>query len=594
MKIGKRIGALAAALVFLCLCIPFGAVAATGYDRYGRAVLQQMDGGSRLVAAYDALVAGVETATADIAMPTGGNAITVEELETVNGAVHADYPEYFWSNGGYSCSYAPSTMQVGLVSPVYVIPGDDLAKAKKALNDKVNELTGGLNGKSDYEISKILHDRVAQSVEYGYTPNDQTAYGALVEGRAVCAGYARAYQLLMSKMGIPVWIVRGQSVNPTTGNPENHAWNMAKLDGEWYYTDVTWDDQGQKIYYAYLNQAYARMKEGHIPGLFAAYLPQSTATANNYFVKNGGLMADFDAAALAQRLRADGMTTRLYITGDKAAYVDALNNDANMKRVLTELGHPRAGYSWNMGSLGREIILTVKVVESGHKHKTQFMAEEPASCQSTGKKAYYTCDCGKWFSDADAKQEITDKESLTIPALTHTPSGWKTDNRDHWKVCSRPGCGVEIAGSRAAHMDDNKDEKCDTCGAHVPKPDGTMAPPPTTTLPPIATTTVKKTTATTKKDVATPGTTAPGTTAAENSGTDSTTTAAVISGETTTTTAVDGSVPDDGATPLEPADTTPGDKVPLSPVIIIATVGGVVVLAGGTAGLLFFLRRDKK
>ena len=54
----------------------------------------------------------------------------------------------------------------------------------------------------------------------------------------------------------------------------------------------------------------------------------------------------------------------------------------------------------------------------GGKEMT-LVKEDPASCDENGMKAYYTCSCGKNYADADAKTEITDLNSLIIPA-THT------------------------------------------------------------------------------------------------------------------------------------------------------------------------------
>lgn len=479
MKASKRIFALLAAVVFLFLLLPFGASAAPAKDRFGRSVLQQMAGGSRLVAAYDALATGAEQVQENIPVPGGSNAITKDELSTVVDALWADYPEFFWLGRGYGYSYENTApYRVTQVSFAYTMTGSALAQAKSQFDSKLNELVQGLSGKSDYEISKLLHDRVAAAVQYDLSvSSEQDAYGALVKGRAVCAGYARAYQCLLLKMGIEAWYVSGVSIKPSTGASENHAWNLVKLDGQWYYTDVTWDDQGQNVHYAYLNQTWARMSEDHTPTVFAQYLPKSTATANNYFVKNGGLLGAFDAAALAQRLLADGMTTRLYITGDTEAFRNALAPESNIRAILKALGHENAGFSFSSQNLGREFVLTLNIIEASHRHQLTPVSEQPATCHAPGRRAYFTCSCGKWFSDAGAVNEINDKESLTVPALTHAPSSWQLDAQSHWRVCTRTGCGTEIVNSRAGHTDANADAKCDTCSAAVARPEPPTPPP---------------------------------------------------------------------------------------------------------------------
>ena len=97
-------------------------------------------------------------------------------------------------------------------------------------------------GMSDYDIAKALHDYLVLNCEYdmrlysgGMPSTAYTAYGALVDHTAVCAGYAKAYELLMEAAGIPCEYVSGYA----TGN---HGWNVAEIDGEWYHVDTTWDD----------------------------------------------------------------------------------------------------------------------------------------------------------------------------------------------------------------------------------------------------------------------------------------------------------------------------------------------------------------
>lgn len=93
-----------------------------------------------------------------------------------------------------------------------------------------------------------------------------TPYGALINHVAVCSGYAETFQLFMDMLGIPCMTVYGAS-----GTDENeHIWNLVQLDGQWYHTDVTWDDPvGQRPVTAYLNQTDAYMRE-HGPHIWNA------------------------------------------------------------------------------------------------------------------------------------------------------------------------------------------------------------------------------------------------------------------------------------------------------------------------------------
>lgn len=81
-----------------------------------------------------------------------------------------------------------------------------------------------------------------------------TAYGALVEGDAVCQGYALAYKLLLDKCGIDSVLV--------TSNEMGHAWNLVKLDGSWYHVDVTWDDPTPNVEGGGTHKNFLRSDEG--------------------------------------------------------------------------------------------------------------------------------------------------------------------------------------------------------------------------------------------------------------------------------------------------------------------------------------------
>jgi len=54
-----------------------------------------------------------------------------------------------------------------------------------------------------------------------------------------------------------------------------------------------------------------------------------------------------------------------------------------------------------------------------HVHKGSHIAAIPATCTEEGNRAYYTCECGKRFWDADCTVEITDEDSVTLSAVGH-------------------------------------------------------------------------------------------------------------------------------------------------------------------------------
>ena len=75
---------------------------------------------------------------------------------------------------------------------------------------------------------------------------------------------------------------------------------------------------------------------------------------------------------------------------------------------------------------------------------------------------------------------ITFKVEFTVPkSHTHTDSEWKTDDTNHWKVCTDATCGA-VTVSNEAHKDSNKDNKCDVCSYKLITTDTTSKPTDTT------------------------------------------------------------------------------------------------------------------
>lgn len=97
-------------------------------------------------------------------------------------------------------------------------------------------------GKSDYDKLCIIYDYLVENVDYDYAHrnNDSyklkhSAYAALCKGTSVCQGYALALYRLALECGIDCRLIMG------TSKGEDHAWNIAELEGEYYLLDATWD-----------------------------------------------------------------------------------------------------------------------------------------------------------------------------------------------------------------------------------------------------------------------------------------------------------------------------------------------------------------
>jgi hypothetical protein len=133
----------------------------------------------------------------------------------------------------------------------YIMTPAQYSEALRKFNAAAEQAMSLVRGaKSDFERALVLHNYIVLNTAYDSEllvyyqthgmnvasprPLSHTAYGALVDGVAVCDGYAKAYLHLLRLAGIESRLISGY------GRSQPHAWNIVKLDGNWYHTDPTW------------------------------------------------------------------------------------------------------------------------------------------------------------------------------------------------------------------------------------------------------------------------------------------------------------------------------------------------------------------
>jgi len=113
------------------------------------------------------------------------------------------------------------------------------------LENKVVEIADKFRHLSDVDKVMAVHDYLIDHIEYADSHIVRRAYGALIERKAVCQGYAQAFQKILSNLNIEGHTVIGYNIPAAAAEPVEpvlHEWNRVKLDGKWYYIDLTWDD----------------------------------------------------------------------------------------------------------------------------------------------------------------------------------------------------------------------------------------------------------------------------------------------------------------------------------------------------------------
>lgn len=239
-----------------------------------------------------------------------------------------DHPDVFWieETEPYLYSNTADGLELELRCK---LSGSELSSAKEELEAAVQAAVADAPQGSDYEKEKYAHDYLMAHCVYDdeavelhkseqVRANEQNAYGALVEGEAVCEGYARAFQLLCQRMGVNCWVIQGQAEG-FEENTEltNHIWNCVELDGAWYQVDVTWDDTEDEGVacerYLYFNLTTAEMTKDHtISPLYSEYsgdtvwyngfVPQCDSTEYCYLQRNSVTIDSLDDSALPEYL----------------------------------------------------------------------------------------------------------------------------------------------------------------------------------------------------------------------------------------------------------------------------------------------------
>ena len=222
------------------------------YDAYS-----QLDQAQKII--YDAVVANPGKLSITVNFPDGVfsySNYTQAYLTELMDALCTDRPDIFYyagygTNGGSLHSNGKYVKSINYICGVYdssIYTSSNLTSYYNTLMNKLNSLQFDMSNRYNFIMS--VHDYLADTVYYpdlnssDYKMSAHDAYGALVEGRAVCQGYSDAVKLICDKYNIPCVCISGSS------NGGGHMWNAIQMeDGKWYFIDLTWDDQDSRTFY---------------------------------------------------------------------------------------------------------------------------------------------------------------------------------------------------------------------------------------------------------------------------------------------------------------------------------------------------------
>jgi len=237
------------------------------------------------VAVYDIIYDAIENLETEVSIPN----TPPSSINKIFGYYLNDSPEHFYINNiGYQ------VLNGNAISLVfrYLYTPKNIQSKKAMIQNEVNKvLNGASNLKTDYDKSKYIYDYIVNKTVYNANGPESIYWidGVLLNGTAVCQGYAKTYQLLTNLLGIKSTYVRGTSRN------ENHGWNLVRLDGKFYHVDPTWADLNidgaNGIDYTYLHLTTKQIQKDHnIDRSKNAPLPVANSLDNYYFVKTNSII----------------------------------------------------------------------------------------------------------------------------------------------------------------------------------------------------------------------------------------------------------------------------------------------------------------
>ena len=176
----------------------------------------------------------------------------INEFEHNGDPIMGDYAVGRYTGGTKTCDVdaVQKPMPDGSTKTyyVYTYKNDFLHRTtqaqEKAVDAKVNQILQELNvdGKTDVEKVYAIYDYMINHIRYDYKNLDDatymqkyTAYAALVENTSVCMGYALAFYRLALACGVDARYIHS--------DPMEHAWDIVRVDGQYYYLDATWDEK---------------------------------------------------------------------------------------------------------------------------------------------------------------------------------------------------------------------------------------------------------------------------------------------------------------------------------------------------------------
>lgn len=239
--------------------------------------------------------------------------LDLQELDEIWRYVMTDHPEIYATKGYESTEVKNSDKRLNLFfTAQYTLSPEEAVTKDSQIEAYVNTCLSGLQpGAGEYETVKYIYDYLIQQTSYDLQAEDNQNICSVMIGHAsVCQGYAEATQYLLNRCGIEATVVTG------TAYGSKHAWNLVKVDGEYYYVDTTWGDvdfqlsegaslqnETNIVNYDYFMIDDLQLQKTHTIDAENGELPACNSQKDNYYIRENLLFEQFNPEVDNARLK---------------------------------------------------------------------------------------------------------------------------------------------------------------------------------------------------------------------------------------------------------------------------------------------------
>lgn len=186
--------------------------------------------------------------TADSKFEKGKDKDAMESFESILWLLKKQNPDIFWlSYDSQTCTIEGGSNVIQF-RPIFM---DEFVRDGKLDREFIQQQQAQLKataksiekGDDTFDTLKKYNAWICENIQYSYQYQNPRSYeitGSLIDRKAACEGFAKAFKYLCNQAGIECINVSGKGI--LNGKVYDHEWNYVHMpDKQWYLVDTTWN-----------------------------------------------------------------------------------------------------------------------------------------------------------------------------------------------------------------------------------------------------------------------------------------------------------------------------------------------------------------